>query len=128
MYKLPPREQWSEPDSVCTKIKTDLCYSAQTVLKVITRLDEDDLDVTVHAKGSSVHKKNTRLGNAAEYKKNIRNLFKEKRDSKTNPKGGKSAWADCDGNNPYHERYGYDWHQHLPKTFKWNDVRYYNIK
>ena len=41
----------------------------------------------------------------AEYKKNLDNLFKEKRDSKTDPKGGNSAWADYDDKNLYQDRY-----------------------
>ena len=97
--------QWSGPYGVCTKIATDLCYSMQTVLKVITQLAADDLDVAVRAAGSGGHNKNIRLGTATHYKKKFDNMFKEKRDSKTGPKGGKSAWADYDGNNSYHERY-----------------------
>ena len=128
MYKSPPREQWSGMDGVCTKIATNLCCSAQTVLQVITRLASDDLDVAVCADGSGSHNKNIRLGTTADYKKKLENLFKEKCDTKTSQKGGKSAWADYYGNNSYQERYGDDWYQHLPKTFKWHYVRYYNIK
>ena len=93
MYKFPPREQWSGLNGICTKIATNLCCSAQTVLMVITRLSADDLDVSVRAPGSGGENNKIRLGTAAEYKKNLEKLFKEKRDSKTGLKGGKSAWA-----------------------------------
>ena len=70
------------------------------MLKVITRMADYNLDVSVRASGSGGHNNKIRIGTAAEYKKNIEKLFKEKRDSKTGPKGGKFAWADYDGNNP----------------------------
>ena len=98
------------------------------MLKVITRLVSDDLDFSVRVDSISGHNKNIRLGTAAKYKKKLEKVFKEKRDSKTGPKGGNSAWADYNGDNTYQERYVDYWHQHLPKTFKWHYVRYYNIK
>ena len=128
MYKLPPRDQWIGPDGICTKIATDLCCSAQTLLKIIMQLDDDDLDVAARASGSGGHKKKISLSTAAEYNKKLENLLKEKRDYKTGPKGGKYSWAEYDGNKPYQDFYGDDWHQHLQKTFKWNNVIYYNIK
>ena len=128
MYKLPPRDQWIGPDGICTKIATDLCCSAQTLLKIIMQLDDDDLDVDARASGSGGHKKKISLSTTAKYNKKLEKLFKEKHGSKNGPKGGNSVWADYDCDNPYQERYGDDWHQHLPKTFKWHGVRYYNIK
>ena len=98
------------------------------MLKFITRLAADNLDVAVHAAGSGIHNKKIRIGTAAEYKKKLGNLFKEKRDSKTGPKGGKSVWAGYNGDKPYQDCYGDDCHQHLTNTFKWKNVRYYNIK
>ena len=76
MYKSPSREQWSGSDGVCAKIATVLCCSAQTVLKVFTRLDDDDLDVAVRAAFSGGHNKKSRLVTATEYKKNLEKLFK----------------------------------------------------
>ena len=99
IYKSPPQDHWSGPDGVCTKIMTDLYCSAQAVLKVIMRLDADNLDVSVRADASGGHNKNIRLGTATEYKKKLDKLFKEKRDSKTGPKGGKYTWVDYDGEN-----------------------------
>ena len=128
MYKLPPRDQWSGPDGVCTKIVTNLCCSAKTMLKVITWMDAYDLNVDVRDYGSGGHNKKINLGTVSKYKKKLEKLFKEKHGSKNGPKGGNSVWADYDCDNPYQERYGDDWHQHLPKTFKWHGVRYYNIK
>ena len=93
------------------------------MLEFIMQLAADDLDVSVCAAKSGGHNKKIRLGTADEYKKKIGKLFKEKRNSKTGPKGGKSAWADYNGENPYQDHYGDDWNQHLPKTFKWHDVR-----
>ena len=118
MYKSSPREQWIGPDGVCTKIATGLCCITQTVLKVITRMAADNLNAAVRAAVRGGHNKNIRLGTSAEYKKNLEKLFKEKRDSKTGPKGGNSAWADYDGDNLYQERYGDDWYQHLTRMFK----------
>ena len=43
MYRSPPWEKWIWPDGVYTKIATNLCYSVQNVLKVITRLSTEDL-------------------------------------------------------------------------------------
>ena len=100
VYKLPPQEQWSGPDGVYTKITTDLCCIAQTVLKVIMHIADNDLDVAVRAASRGGHNKKIRLVTAAEYKKKLDKLLKEKRNSKTVPKGCKSAWDDYDGNNP----------------------------
>ena len=66
MYKFLPQEQWSRTDGVCTKIAIDLCCSAQTVMKVIMRLADDDLDVTVRTAISGGHNKKIRLGTATE--------------------------------------------------------------
>ena len=71
IYKSPPREKWSGPDGVLTRIATKLCCIAQTVLKVIMRLADDNLDVAVRAAGSGGHNKKIRLGTAAEYKKKL---------------------------------------------------------
>ena len=61
------------------------------MLKVVTRLADDNLDVAVCASSSGGHNNKSRLVTAAEYKKKLDKLSKEKRDSKTGPKGGKSA-------------------------------------
>ena len=91
-------------------------------------MSSDNLYVAVRAAGSGGHNKKISLLTAAEYKKKLEKLFNEKRDSETGSKGGKSAWADYNGDNSYQERYGDDWHQNLPKTFKCHYVRYYKIE
>lgn len=90
-----------------------------------TRTDFVDVYGKVHAGQRYAAKmqpisytRKTVVGLAA-YKKHLLTEFKEKREAQTGPKGGKSPWANFNGFNPYLERYGTAWKQHLPQSFKY---------
>eukprot|EP01048_Picozoa_sp_COSAG05_P004378 COSAG05_NODE_232_length_13313_cov_677.565991_9_plen_511_part_00 len=55
----------------------------------------------------------------SKYKELLLGEFKEKREAQVGPKGGPSPWAPYNHFNPYLQRYGVDWKQHLPKAFKY---------